>query len=108
MDRRGDPVEDGQHQEMVQMSRRGLSGQGQALAGEGQKRNILVNTIAPLAASRMLETVMPPDILANLKPSLVAPLVGVLCHESNKETGSVFEIGGGFCAKLRWQRTEVR
>lgn len=78
-----------------------------ALAKEGQKRNILVNTIAPLAASRMLETVMPPDVLANLKPSLVAPLVGYLCHESNKETGSVFEIGGGFCAKLRWQRTEV-
>ena len=25
----------------------------------------------------------------------------------NKETGSIFEIGGGFCAKLRWQRTEV-
>jgi NAD(P)-dependent dehydrogenase (short-subunit alcohol dehydrogenase family) len=53
-----------------------------ALAREGEKKNIRVNTIAPLAASRMLETVMPPDVLANLKPALVAPLVGYLCHES--------------------------
>lgn len=86
----------------------GIHGFTQALAKEGQKRNILVNTIAPLAASRMLETVMPPDVLDNLKPALVVPLVGYLTHDSNKEeTGSVFEIGGGFCAKLRWQRTEV-
>ena len=55
----------------------------------------------------MLETVMPPDVLANLKPSLVVPLVGYLTHESNKETGSIFEIGGGYCSKLRWQRAEV-
>lgn len=85
----------------------GLHGFTMALAKEGQKRNIHVNTIAPLAASRMLETVMPPDVLANLKPALVAPLVAYLCHDTCEETGSVFEIGGGFCAKLRWQRTEV-
>lgn len=85
----------------------GILGFSFALAKEGQKRNILVNTIAPLAASRMLETVMPPDVLENLKPSLVAPLVGYLCHESNTETGSIFEVGGGFVAKLRWQRSEV-
>lgn len=60
----------------------GIHGFSLALAREGQKRNIHVNTIAPLAASRMLETVMPPDILANLKPSLVAPLVAYLCHDS--------------------------
>lgn len=54
----------------------------------------------------MLETVMPPDVLANLKPSLVAPLVGYLSHDSCKENGSVFEIGGGYCTKLRWQRAE--
>ncbi|MCL4119928.1 UNVERIFIED_CONTAM: hypothetical protein GTU68_007878 [Idotea baltica] len=84
-----------------------LHGFSMALAREGEKRNIFVNTIAPLAASRMLETVMPPDVLANLKPSLVAPLVGYLCHESSTENGSVFEVGGGFAGKLRWQRTEV-
>ena len=85
----------------------GIHGFSMALAKEGEKRNIKVNTIAPLAASRMLETVMPPDVLANLKPSLVVPLVGYLTHESCPESGSVFEVGGGFAAKLRWQRTEV-
>jgi hypothetical protein len=30
-----------------------------------------------------------------------------LCHDTCTETGSVFEVGGGFVAKLRWQRTEV-
>jgi NAD(P)-dependent dehydrogenase (short-subunit alcohol dehydrogenase family) len=85
----------------------GIHGFTMALAREGEKRNIRVNTIAPLAASRMLETVMPPDVLANLKPTLVVPLVAYLTHDSCEETGSVFEVGGGFVAKLRWQRAEV-
>ena len=84
-----------------------LHGFTQALAKEGEKKNIRVNTIAPLAASRMLETVMPPDVLKTVNPSLVVPLVAYLCHDSCEETGSVFEVGGGFVAKLRWQRTEV-
>lgn len=55
----------------------------------------------------MLESVMPPDYLENVKPELVVPLVAYLCHDSCQETGSVFEVGGGFVAKLRWQRSEV-
>lgn len=57
-----------------------LHGFTQALAREGEKKNIRVNTIAPLAASRMLETVMPPDILKTVQPELVVPLVAYLCH----------------------------
>jgi len=83
-----------------------LHGFTQALAKEGEKKNIRVNTIAPLAASRMLETVMPPEVLKTVNPSLVVPLVAYLCHDSCNETGSIFEVGGGFVAKLRWQRTE--
>lgn len=84
-----------------------LHGFTQALAKEGAKYNVRVNTIAPLAASRMLESVMPPDYLENVKPELVVPLVAYLCHDTCEETGSVFEVGGGFVAKLRWQRSEV-
>jgi len=83
-----------------------LHGFTQALAKEGEKKNIRVNTIAPLAASRMLETVMPPEVLKTVNPSLVVPLVAYLCHDTCNETGSVFEVGGGYVAKLRWQRTE--
>lgn len=53
----------------------------------------------------MTETVMPPDILENLKPDWVIPLVAVLVHKSTTETGSIFEVGGGHVAKLRWERS---
>ncbi len=28
-----------------------------------------------------------------------------LCHESNDETGSLFEVGGGWIGKVRWQKS---
>jgi NAD(P)-dependent dehydrogenase (short-subunit alcohol dehydrogenase family)/putative sterol carrier protein len=82
-----------------------MHGFSQALAKEGEKRNIRVNTICPLAASRMTETVLPKEVLANIQPEYVAPLVAYLCHESSEETGGLFEVGAGYVAKLRWQRT---
>ena len=55
----------------------------------------------------MTATIMPPDVLENLKPDWVVPLVAVLVHSSNtKETGSIFEVGGGHVAKLRWERAK--
>jgi len=84
----------------------GQLGFAKALAREGEKRNIFVNTIAPLAGSRMTETVMPADLVAKLKPDYVAPLVAYLCHESCQENGSLFEVGAGWIAKLRWERTK--
>jgi multifunctional beta-oxidation protein len=44
-------------------------------------------------------------MVESLKPLYVAPLVGFLSHESCQETGSVFEVGSGWMAKVRWQRT---
>jgi NAD(P)-dependent dehydrogenase (short-subunit alcohol dehydrogenase family)/putative sterol carrier protein len=82
-----------------------LHGFTNTLAKEGAKKNIFCNTIAPLAGSRMTETVLPPDLVKALKPEYVAPLVGWLCHESSTENGSIFEVGAGWVAKLRWQRT---
>ncbi|EXX76763.1 bifunctional hydroxyacyl-CoA dehydrogenase/enoyl-CoA hydratase FOX2 [Rhizophagus irregularis DAOM 197198w] len=78
----------------------------ETLAKEGVKSNIHANVIAPIAASRMTETIMPPDVLAALKPEYVAPLVLYLCHESTEENGSLFEVGAGFVAKLRWERSK--
>jgi len=55
----------------------------------------------------MTATVMPPDVLENLKPEWVVPLVAVLVHSSNtQETGSIFEVGAGHVAKLRWERAK--
>ncbi|KAI4259301.1 MAG: hypothetical protein LQ352_000841 [Teloschistes flavicans] len=79
----------------------------ETLAKEGYKYNIICNVIAPIAASRMTQTVMPPDMLENLKPDWVVPLVAVLVHSSNtSETGSIFEVGGGHVAKIRWERAK--
>ncbi|GAM88247.1 hypothetical protein ANO11243_062800 [Dothideomycetidae sp. 11243] len=84
-----------------------LVGFTETLAKEGLKYNILANAIAPIAASRMTETVMPPEVLENLKPDWIVPLVAVLVHKDNTdETGSIFEAGGGHIAKLRWERAK--
>jgi multifunctional beta-oxidation protein len=83
-----------------------MVGFSETLAKEGFKYNIMVNCISPIAASRMTETVMPPDVLQNLKPAWVVPLVAVLVHESNQsESGGIYEVGGGHIAKLRWERS---
>lgn len=51
---------------------------------EGAKYNILANVIAPIAASQMLASVMPPEMLEQLKPEFVAPLATFLVSEANQ------------------------
>lgn len=84
----------------------GLFGFTSSLAKEGEKRNIRVNCIAPLAGTRMTATVMPKEVVDALKPDFVAPFVAYLAHDSCTETGSMYEVGAGYIAKQRWQRSE--
>ncbi|XP_041792643.1 peroxisomal multifunctional enzyme type 2 [Chelmon rostratus] len=84
----------------------GMVGLANTLAIEGRKYNIHCNTIAPVAGSRLTETIMPPDLVASLKPEYVAPLVLWLCHEQCQENGGLFEVGAGWIGKLRWERTQ--
>lgn len=88
------------------MAKLGIHGFTQTLAAEGRKKNVIVNTIAPIAGSRMTETVLPKELLDALKPEYVSALVARLAHESNEDTGGLYEVGGGFFAKLRWERSE--
>ena len=83
-----------------------IHGFTQALAKEGESRNIKINTIAPIAGTRMTETVLSKDLIEALKPDYVVPLVAYLAHDSCEETGGLFEVGAGYVAKLRWERTE--
>ncbi|MCY1389717.1 3-phenylpropionate-dihydrodiol/cinnamic acid-dihydrodiol dehydrogenase [compost metagenome] len=88
----------------------GLIGFANSLAIEGASKNIRVNTIAPIAASRMViaSGLFPEELHAKLKVEDVAPLVGWLCHEDCQDTGGLFEVGGGFHAKYRWERSHGR
>mmetsp|Transcript_947 Transcript_947/g.3245 ORF Transcript_947/g.3245 Transcript_947/m.3245 type:complete len:305 (-) Transcript_947:104-1018(-) len=83
-----------------------LIGMARTLAIEGKKSNILLNVIAPLAATRMSEGVIPG--IEHFDPSRIAPLVVYLSHESLQESGSVLETAGGWVGKLRWERSPGR
>ena len=85
--------------------KRGLIGFTNTLALEGARKGILANTIAPVAGSRLTETILPQEVIAALKPELVTPLVIRLCAEQSEENGSLFEVGAGWVAKLRWERS---
>jgi NAD(P)-dependent dehydrogenase (short-subunit alcohol dehydrogenase family) len=58
-----------------------LVGLMQTLALEGAKANIRVNCLAPSAATRMLEGLMPEDELAALAPEAVSPAILALVGE---------------------------
>ncbi|MCZ2102970.1 MAG: SDR family NAD(P)-dependent oxidoreductase [Comamonadaceae bacterium] len=57
-------------------------GMMQTLAIEGAKYGIHVNALAPTAATRMTEDLLPAEVLAQLQPASVVPAMLVLTHES--------------------------
>jgi multifunctional beta-oxidation protein len=84
----------------------GILGFSRAIALEGFKYNIYVNTIAPNAGTAMTATIMPPEMVQAFKPDYIAPLVVALCSDKCPDpTGGLYEVGSGWCGKTRWQRT---
>jgi NAD(P)-dependent dehydrogenase (short-subunit alcohol dehydrogenase family) len=73
----------------------GLVGLINTLAQEGAKYNIKANAVAPIAATRMTQDILPPEVFAKLTPDYVAPVVAYLCSEEVPNTASVFIVGGG-------------
>ncbi|MBF7729628.1 SDR family oxidoreductase [Pseudomonas sp. N040] len=87
------------------MAKLGLYGLTRTLALEGFKHNILVNAIAPTGATRMTEGLLPPQVFEQLKPELVSPLVVFLGSDACQDTAGLFEVGGGWIGKVRWERS---
>lgn len=85
-----------------------ILGFSRALALEGKKYNIFVNTIAPNAGTAMTRTIMPEEMVQAFKPHYIAPLVAALCSDkipAADATGGLYEVGSGWQAQTRWQRT---
>ena len=61
---------------------------------EGAKNNIHTNTIAPVAATRMTENLMPEEVLDKLGPELVTPAAIFLVSES-APNGVILQAQGG-------------
>ncbi|HEY7486888.1 MAG TPA: SDR family oxidoreductase [Streptosporangiaceae bacterium] len=78
----------------------GLIGLAKTLAVEGAKYNIRANAIAPVAATRMTEDVIPPEVAAMFDVEYVTPLVAYLVHESCESSGEVYTVGGGRIARV--------
>jgi len=62
---------------------------------EGEKSGIKVNTVAPLAVTRLTEELLPDEMRGALKPEAVAPLVIYLCSEECPASGGVYSAGMG-------------
>ncbi len=74
-------------------------------ARELARYGVRVNCIAPMASTRLTESVMGEAMKAKLNPALVSPLVVYLLGaESADVTGQVFEMGGGAYAAVSMPR----
>ena len=72
---------------------------------EGQKNNVHINAISPVAATRMTENLMPAETLERLKPEYVTPGVVYLASEE-APTGAILAAGAGVFALARIYETE--
>jgi NAD(P)-dependent dehydrogenase (short-subunit alcohol dehydrogenase family) len=84
----------------------GIIGFMNTLKLEGQKNNVHVNAVSPVAGTRMTENLgMPPEIFDRLKPEYVTPGVVFLCSEE-APTGCILTAGAGAFALARIVETE--
>lgn len=77
----------------------GIVGMMGCIAQEGARYNIRVNTIVPTAGTRLTFTVLPEEVIGQVKPEYVAPIVAWLCSETCDETAKIFSAGGGYFSR---------
>ncbi|GLW06255.1 3-oxoacyl-ACP reductase [Microtetraspora sp. NBRC 13810] len=78
----------------------GLVGLTKTIGIEGARANIRCNAIAPIAWTRMTESLLPAEFEAKFTPERVSALVAFLAHEDCPVTGEVFSVGAGRVARV--------
>jgi NAD(P)-dependent dehydrogenase (short-subunit alcohol dehydrogenase family) len=77
----------------------GLVGLSNVIAIEGKSANINSNVIAPIAKTRLTESLLGP-MADLLEPDQVSGLVAFLCSDKCDFTHEVFSVGGGRIARV--------
>ena len=83
----------------------GVVGLMNVLALEGVRKGVLINAIAPGAATRMTTDLIPGEIRDYLAPRLVSPVVAYLCSESCTDTGCILWSVAGKVARVFYAET---
>ena len=65
------------------------------LKQEGDKYNVKVNTLAPVAGTRLTATVMPADMVEKISPDHVVPAVIYMVSSECQDSGMIIEAGAG-------------
>jgi len=84
----------------------GVVGLMNALKIEGKKSGVLVNTVAPVADTRMGARVFPDHFKELIRPELVSAAVAYLCSEECQVSGEVITAAAGFFARARIVESE--
>ncbi|MBN2497458.1 MAG: SDR family NAD(P)-dependent oxidoreductase [Deltaproteobacteria bacterium] len=67
---------------------------------EGRKHGVKINAVAPIAATRLTEDILPPDMQARLRPDFAVPLTLYLASELCPDTGGIYSAGMGFYGRV--------
>jgi NAD(P)-dependent dehydrogenase (short-subunit alcohol dehydrogenase family) len=78
----------------------GLFGLANVLSEEGARYNIKVNTLAPIAGTRMTQEIFGEELSQLLDPATVAPVMAWLVHEDCPVTGHAYSVAAGRVARL--------
>ena len=74
----------------------GLIGLMNTLQLEGERHGIKVNSVAPIATTRLTEDILPPEMQARMSPDHVTALTLYLCSEQCPVSGGIYDAGMGF------------
>ena len=77
----------------------GLVGLTNVLKLEGAKYNIKANIIVPVAASRLTEDVLPPQLFEKMKPDFISPAVLYMCSDLCQDSGMIINATLGYYSR---------